>query len=88
MATGSACEGAADPVAGEGACAFEASDEPAGWDRAGFDASEWPQAVEYSERKVSPKDGYDRIDWVEEARLIWGPDLEQSNTVLCRLTVE
>ncbi len=82
------CEGAADPVAGEGACAFEASDEPAGWDRAGFDASEWPQAVEYSEREVSPKDGYDRIDWVEEARLIWGPDLEQSNTVLCRLTVE
>jgi hypothetical protein len=82
------CEGAADPVAGEGACAFEASDEPAGWDRAGFDASDWPQAVEYSEREVSPKDGYDRIDWVEEARLIWGPDLEQSNTVLCRLTVE
>ena len=82
------CEGEANPVAGEGACAFEAMDEPGGWDQAGFDASGWPQASEFSEREVSPKDGYDRIDWVDEARLIWGPDLEQSNTVLCRLTVE
>ena len=82
------CEGEANPVAGDGACAFEAMEEPGGWDQAGFDASDWPQASEFSEREVSPKDGYDRIDWVDEARLIWGPDLEQSNTVLCRLTVE
>ncbi|WP_305972339.1 MULTISPECIES: PEBP family protein [unclassified Mameliella] len=81
------CEGAANPVAGEGACAFEVMDEPDGWDQAGFDASHWPQASIFSEREVSPKDGYDRIDWVSEAQLIWGPDLEQSNTVLCRLTV-
>ena len=32
--------------------------------------------------------GYDEITWAEDAELIWGPDLEQSNTVLCRLTVE
>lgn len=83
-----ACEGEANPVAGKGACAFEAMDEPGGWDQAGFDASDWPPASEYSEREVSPKDGYDRIDWVKDARLIWGPDLEQSNTILCRLTVE
>lgn len=51
-------------------------------------ASDWPQAVEYSEREVSPKDGYDQMEWVEDARLIWGPDLERSNTVLCRLSVE
>lgn len=82
------CEGETNPVAGKGACAFEAVDEPYGWDQADFDASGWPQASEYSEREVSPKDGYDRIDWVDGARLIWGPDLEQSNTVLCRLTVE
>ena len=82
------CEGEANPVAGDGACAFEAMEEPGGWDQAGFDASDWPQASEFSEREVSPKDGYDRIDWVDEARLIWGPDLEQSNTVLCRLIVE
>ncbi|SHF44516.1 hypothetical protein SAMN05444273_10684 [Litoreibacter ascidiaceicola] len=82
------CEGEAKPVAGKGVCAFEAMDEPNGWDRTGFDASNWPQAKEFSEREVSPKDGYDRIDWVEDARLIWGPDLEQSNTILCRQTVE
>ena len=39
-------------------------------------------------RQVDPKMGYDEITWAEDAELIWGPDLEQSNTVLCRLTVE
>ncbi|QIE43310.1 PEBP family protein (plasmid) [Rhodobacteraceae bacterium SC52] len=82
------CESATDPVAGEGVCTFEMAAEPAGWDTADFDASDWPQADVYSERQVSPKDGYDKINWVESAELIWGPDLEQSNTVLCRLTVE
>jgi len=82
------CESETNPVAGEDACAFEALDEPEGWDRPGFDASSWPAATVYSERDVSPKDGYDRIDWVDGAELVWGPDLEQSNTVLCRLTVE
>ncbi|MEP3441786.1 MAG: PEBP family protein [Sulfitobacter sp.] len=82
------CESEANPVAGQGACGFEAVDEPDGWDQVGFDASDWPQASVYSEREVSPKDGYDRIDWVDDARLIWGSDLEQSNTILCRLTVE
>lgn len=82
------CEASAAPVAGEGVCMFESTDEPDGWDQANFDASEWPQANIYSEREVSPKDGYDRINWREGAELIWGPDLEQSNTVLCRLIVE
>ncbi|SFR47240.1 PEBP family protein [Litoreibacter janthinus] len=82
------CESESNPVAGEGACAFEAMDEPEGWDTAGFNASDWPQANKFSERAVSPKDGYDRINWDKDAALIWGPDLEQSNTVLCRITVE
>jgi hypothetical protein len=82
------CEAAPNPVAGEGACGFEAIEEPDGWDQAAFEAAEWPQASEYSEREVSPKDGYDKISWVNGARLIWGPDLEQSNTVLCRMTVK
>ena len=83
-----ACESEADPVAGEGACTFDISDEPEGWDTAGFDASDWPQADVYTEAQVGPKMGYDRIDWTDGAKLIWGPDLEQSNTVLCRVTVE
>ncbi|WP_299740002.1 PEBP family protein [uncultured Roseobacter sp.] len=82
------CEREADPVAGQGACAFEAMEAPEGWDQPGFDTSDWPQASAYSEQAVDPKDGYDRIRWVNDAELIWGPDLEQSNTVLCRLTVE
>ncbi|WP_216637310.1 hypothetical protein [Tateyamaria omphalii] len=60
----------------------------AGWDMAGFDTSDWPAANVYSARQVDPKDGYDQITWAQEAKLIWGPDPEQSNTVLCRITVE
>ena len=83
-----ACEGESDPVAGEGACTFEASDEPEGWDRPDFDASAWPEATVHTPRAVDPKDGYDRIEWSDAAQFIWGPDLEQANTVLCRLEVE
>jgi hypothetical protein len=82
------CESDADPVAGQGACGFDASSEPDGWDSVDFDATDWPAADVYSEREVSPKDGYDEITWDASADLIWGPDLEQSNTVLCRLTVQ
>lgn len=82
------CEGESNPVAGEGSCTFESANSPDGWDLADFDASDWPHARVYSEREVRPKDGYDKIQWSEAAQLIWGPDLEQSNTVLCRLVVE
>lgn len=82
------CEDDRNPIAGQGACGFEASDEPGGWDSASFDASGWPAADVYSARQVGPKDGHDDISWDRSAELIWGPDLEQSNTVLCRLTVE
>lgn len=82
-----ACENAANPVAGQGDCGFAISAEPDGWDRAGFDAADWPMADVYSAAEVSPKMGYDAINWSPNAQFIWGPDLEQSNTVLCRLTV-
>ncbi|SNT20290.1 PEBP family protein [Tropicimonas sediminicola] len=82
------CETVVDPAAGVGACGFDISKEPEGWDESGFDASGWPMAEVYSEQEVSPRGGYDQIDWAEEAALIWGPDLEQSNTILCRYEVE
>lgn len=82
------CAKERNPVAGQGACGFEASAEPQGWDMPGFDASSWPAADEYSARQVGPKDGYDRISWDKDARLIWGPDLETNNTLLCRLVVQ
>ena len=56
-----ACEDAANPVAGGGACAFGASDAPDGWDTAGYDASDWPQADVNTEAEVDPKMGYDEI---------------------------
>ncbi len=81
------CEGESDPIAGIAPCGYEASEEPAGWDGTDFDASSWAKASVYSEAEVSPKFGYDEISWDASAELIWGPDLEQSNTILCRLTV-
>lgn len=82
------CEAEPNPVAGEGVCGFAIDDEPADWDQLGFDAEDWPAADVYTEQQVSPKDGYDRVDWADKAELIWGPDLEQSNTILCRRVVE
>ena len=81
------CEREKNPVAGESLCTFISEDEPEGWDTASFDMSDWPQADVYTAREVKPKDGYDEINWADNAKLIWGPDLEKSNTVLCRLTV-
>jgi len=83
-----ACESENDPVAGEGACTFDITPDPGGWDQAEFDALDWPRASVYSAAQVDPKMGYDDVSWSEDAEFIWGPDLEQSNTILCRLTVE
>lgn len=82
------CETEANPVAGEGACGFEITEEPDDWDTAEFDAADWPSATVHSEAAVDPKDGYDEISWDSSAQLIWGPDLETDNTLLCRLVVE
>ncbi len=81
------CADENDPVAGQGACAFEETAIPADWASPDFDDSAWPAATEHSERAVRPKDGYDEISWDNSARLIWSYDLVQDNTLLCRLTV-
>lgn len=86
--TDKSCEKQDSPVAGQGPCGFEVADEPADWDNTDFDASSWSAATEHSESAVSPKDGYDRISWDNNAQLIWGADLETDNTVLCRFVVE
>ena len=82
------CAAEADPIPGEGACGFAVADVPAGWDRPGFDASDWPRARVYTAAEVDPKGGYDGIAWDPKAQLIWGGDLEQSNTVLCRIAIQ
>ncbi|MEM7028426.1 MAG: PEBP family protein [Chloroflexota bacterium] len=82
------CEDESNPVAGEGVCGFTALEEPAAWKTVDFDDSAWPNATVHSASAVGPKDGYDQISWDSSAQLIWGPDLEQDNTLLCRVTVE
>lgn len=82
------CAQERSPIAGEGACGFETVPEPDGWKTIDFDASAWPDATVHSAREVRPKDGYDQINWDVSARLIWGPDLETDNTLLCRLIVQ
>ncbi len=82
------CESESDPVAGEGACAFEDLPEPDGWKAVDFDDSNWTATTVHAAADVDPKLGYDDITWNSEAALIWGPDLETNNTLLCRVTVD
>lgn len=82
------CAKSSNPVAGQGACGFNKIAEPDGWKDMDFDDSAWPFAREYSERDVRPKDGYDQVRWNSSAKFIWGADLEQSNTIICRLVVK
>lgn len=82
------CEKSDNPVAGQGACGFTEIVEPEGWKDWGFDDSSWPNASTHSASAVGPKDGYDQVSWSGDAEIIWGPDLETDNTILCRLKVE
>jgi len=81
------CAEEENPVAGIGYCGFTAIEPPLEWDKENYDDSGWMNASVYSEKDVRPKDGYDRINWDKEAELIWGPDLETNNTLLCRLEI-
>lgn len=81
------CARETSPTEGQGACASQ-TDLPTDWQAPGFDDSHWSAATEHSEQAVRPKDGYDKIRWDSSARLIWSPNLEQDNIVLCRATVE
>lgn len=81
------CENETNPVAGTAPCGFSDLGEPEGWKTAVFDDSSWTATTIHSANDVGPKDGYDEINWDTNAKLIWGPDLETNNTVLCRVTV-
>lgn len=82
------CEAEANPVAGSGPCGFTDLGEPDGWKAADFDDSNWNATTVHSATSVGVKEGYDQVSWSSEAQIIWGPDLETNNTVLCRVTVE
>lgn len=82
-----ACADERNPVAGAGPCAFVVTEPPLDWMAPAFDDTAWSTAAEFSEGAVRPKDGYDRIDWDPNAKLIWTTDLKKDNTILIRRTV-
>lgn len=82
-----ACVREDNPTVGSGSCTAKITQAPDGWTKPGFDDSTWPAASVHSESAVRPKDGYDQISWSSNAKLIWGPDLQKDNIVLCRATV-
>ncbi|MEP3276251.1 MAG: PEBP family protein [Stappiaceae bacterium] len=81
------CARERNPTAGSGACAEQKTAVSKSWTSPAFDDSSWPKATSHSAQAVRPKDGYDAIQWDRSAKIIWGPDLEQDNIVLCRITV-
>lgn len=83
-----ACASQSNPVAGEGACGFESTDEPSGWKSADFSIGDWQAAKEFSADEVRPKDGYDQVAWDEHAKLIWSSDLKKDNTILFRIVID
>lgn len=82
-----ACVREDNPAPGKGACTAKITAPPEGWAKPDFDDSSWPSATVHSEQSVRPKDGYDQIRWTGDANLIWGPDLQKDNIVLCRATL-
>ncbi len=81
------CEAEANPVAGTSPCGFANLGEPDGWKSTGFDDSTWTATTAHAASTVGVRGGYDLINWSSTAEIIWGPDLETDNTVLCRVTV-
>ena len=80
----SECEKSADPNT---ECQFKNLEEPSGWTSPSFDDSSWPIATVYTADEVGVKDGYDTITWDENAKLIWGSNLNTNNTILWRIHV-
>ena len=60
---------------------------PDGWWKTDFDDSQWPNATEYTEERVNPKEPYFNADF-KGATFIWSEDLDLDNTVIFRYKVE
>ena len=68
-------------------CESESIDPPTDWAAPDFVDTDWTTATEWSAADVSPKDGYNEIQWDDAAAFIWGSDLKVDNTVLLRTSV-
>ncbi len=65
----------------------EHSPIPADWFSIAFDDHDWPQATEYSEERVNPKESFYAADF-KGAKWIWSGDLDLDNTVIFRTRIE
>lgn len=79
------CVTASDPLA---ACDWRVTANPRRWTKATFIDTTWPRASVFTQGQVGVKEGYFDFDWAPGARLIWGPDLQEDNTVLFRKRVQ
>jgi len=60
---------------------------PKNWWAVDFDDSSWPNATEYTEERVGPKEHFYKYDFTG-AKWIWSDDLDLDNTVIFRYKVE
>lgn len=60
---------------------------PENWNSVNFDDSKWPQAVEYTEQRVNPKEAFFKADFAG-AKFIWTADLDLDNSVIFRTRIE
>lgn len=60
---------------------------PENWFAVNFDDRAWPNAKEYSETRVNPKEPFYQADFAG-AKFIWSDDLDLDNTVIFRTRVE
>ena len=62
---------------------------PANWFAVDFDDSKWPNATEFTEERVGPKEHfYKYADAFKGAKFIWSDDLDLDNTIIFRTKVE
>ncbi|MBJ7256240.1 MAG: YHYH protein [Akkermansiaceae bacterium] len=60
---------------------------PANWFAVNFDDSKWPNATEYTEQRVNPKEPFYKADFAG-AKFIWTEDLDLDNTILFRAKID
>jgi len=60
---------------------------PDKWWTVGFDDSSWPNATEYTEERVRPKEHFYKFDFTG-AKFIWSDDLDLDNTIVFRTRIE
>jgi len=82
------CESSNNPQQWVEECASTSEDEPTNWKSPDFDDSSWSNATVHSTQAVDPKIGYDDINWDSSVDIIWGPDLETNNTILCKTVIQ